>query len=106
MPSALRFRRTDWRKDDLGEKFDLILGADILYERKQWEFLEPFWRRHLAAGGAVAAGEPGRQTGDMFIAWIVERGWMLTPHSAAMPARKQPIRIFILCRGKNRKGSS
>jgi predicted nicotinamide N-methyase len=43
----VRTRRLDWRQDRLGERFDLILGADILYERKQWDYLEPFWRAHL-----------------------------------------------------------
>ena len=40
-------RRVDWRFDTLGHSFDLILGADILYERSQWEFLDPFWRAQL-----------------------------------------------------------
>src|SRR5215218_451481 len=49
----VRTRRTDWRADRLGEHFNLIIGADILYERKQWEHLEPFWQAHLATGGKV-----------------------------------------------------
>jgi len=94
--SRVRFRQTDWRQDDLAEKFDLILGADILYEKKQWDFLEPFWRRHLASGGAVVAGEPGRQTGELFIPWIAQHGWTLAQHTATTPTRPQPIRIFRL----------
>src|SRR5262245_66037430 len=53
----VRTRQTDWRRDNLGERFDLILGADILYERKQWENLEPFWRAHLAPSGSILLGE-------------------------------------------------
>ena len=70
----VRTRRVDWRTDRLGERFDRILGADILYERKQWDFLEPFWRAHLAPHGSVLLGEPGRKTGEMFVEWIAERG--------------------------------
>lgn len=92
----VRFRRTDWRKDDLAEKFDLILGADILYEKKQWDFLEPFWRRHLTDSGTVLAGEPGRQTGELFIPWITQHGWTLEQHTIATATRAQPIRIFRL----------
>src|SRR5688572_31377813 len=79
LPDAprVRTRRLDWRTDRLDERFDLILGADILYERKHWDFLEPFWHAHLAAGGAVLLGAPGRQNGDPFRDWIADRNWSL-----------------------------
>jgi predicted nicotinamide N-methyase len=98
LPSAprVRARRTDWRRDDLGEQFDLILGADILYERKQWEHIEPFWRKHLAPNGSILLGEPGRPTGDVFPEWIRARGWSLTPLEQPVPTRERPIRLFLL----------
>jgi predicted nicotinamide N-methyase len=87
LPSAprVRARRTDWRRDNLRQRFDLILGADILYERKQWDHLEPFWRAHLAPGGSILLGEPGRPTGDLFPEWIRPRGWSLTAPRTARP---------------------
>lgn len=91
-----RVRRLDWRCDRLDERFDLILGADVLYERKQWDYLEPFWRAHLRAGGTVLLGEPGRQTGDLFPAWITARGWKLRQVEQPVPTRPRPIRIFEL----------
>ncbi len=92
----VRFRRLNWQKDRLAEKFALIIGADILYERAQWVFLEPFWRAHLAPGGAVLLGEPGRQTGDGFIPWIGERGWTLERFDEPVNTRPMPIRLFLL----------
>ncbi|MGB7157649.1 MAG: methyltransferase [Tepidisphaeraceae bacterium] len=92
----VRTRRLNWQTDHLDERFDLILGADILYERKQWDFLEPFWRAHLAPGGAILLGEPGRQTGDLFIEWISSRGWTLTRHEQRVDTREKPIRLFEL----------
>ena len=94
----VRARRVDWRADDLGERFDLIIGADILYERKQWEHLDPFWRAHLAANGRVLLGEPGRPTGEMFPEWIRGRGWDLETHEQPVPTRERPIRLFLLSR--------
>ena len=98
LPDAarVRTRRLNWQTDRLDEQFDLILGADILYERKQWDFLEPFWRAHLRPGGTVLLGEPGRQTGEMFIDWIATRGWSLQRHSETVSTRPTPIRIFEL----------
>ena len=94
--SRVRTRRLDWRTDGLAETFDLILGADLLYERSQWEFLEPFWRRHLAPRGTVLLGEPGRQTGDLFIDWIARRGWKMCVSEEELATRQRPIRIFQL----------
>ena len=92
----VRTRRLNWQTDRLDETFDLILGADILYERKQWDFLEPFWRSHLAPGGTVLLGEPGRQTGDLFVDWITPRGWSLARHEEPVESRPVPIRLFEL----------
>ena len=94
--ARVRTRRLDWRTDRLGERFDLILGADILYERKQWDFLEPFWRAHLKSAGSILLGEPGRQTGDLFQPWIRERGWTLDIRHELVSSRPTPIRIFQL----------
>jgi len=98
LPDAarVRTRKLDWRTDRLAEKFDLILGADILYERKQWDYLEPFWRVHLNPGGTILLGEPGRQTGDLFEPWIAARGWTPQIQRVSVPARTTPIRIFTL----------
>lgn len=89
-------RRLDWQRDRLAESFHTILGADVLYDRTQWEFLEPFFRHHLRLNGRVLLGEPGRQTGDLFIDWISERGWSLTQHDQKIAGRVRPIRIFEL----------
>jgi predicted nicotinamide N-methyase len=92
--ARVRTRRLNWQTDRLGEQFDLILGADILYERKQWDHLEPFWRHHLTAEGTVLLGEPGRQTGDLFVDWIATRGWSLEVIVQPVPTRETPVRML------------
>jgi predicted nicotinamide N-methyase len=91
-----RTRQLDWQKDQLDEQFDIILGADILYDKTQWPFLESFWRHHLAKAGTVFLGEPGRQTGDLFVEWITPREWSLSRVEVKVPTRERPIRIFEL----------
>ena len=101
--SRIRTRKLNWRTDRLAERFDLIIGADILYERAQWEYQEPFLRHHLAAGGTILLGEPGRQTGDLFVDWIRQHGWQLQIFSETVPTRDKPVRILqvrpIKCAG-------
>ena len=94
--SRVRTRQLNWQTDNLGQRFDLILGADILYERIQWEFLEAFWRAHLAPGGTLLLGEPGRQTGDTFLDWAPARGWTLERIDRIVPTRPTPVRILKL----------
>jgi hypothetical protein len=86
----------NWRIDRLGEPFDLILGADILYEQQQWQFLDEFFKSHLAPGGSVLLGEPGRQSGEAFGPWIRQRGWNL--REGTERADGKSIRIFHLMR--------
>ncbi len=93
---SIRSRRLNWQTDRLGETFDLILGADILYERKQWPYLEAFWRAHLAPSGRVLIGEPGRPTGDDFPAWLTPQGWTFTSREQVVPQAKKAIRLFSL----------
>jgi predicted nicotinamide N-methyase len=94
----IRVRRLNWQVDRLGERFDLILGADILYERKQWEFLDAFWKEHLADGGSVLLGEPGRQSGELFVPWIAQQGWDLRETAEQIAMKQKPVRIFRLHR--------
>jgi predicted nicotinamide N-methyase len=98
LPDAarIRLRQLDWRKDRLDETFDLIIGADILYERKQWDYLEPFWRAHLKPDGQVLLGEPGRQTGDLFLDWIAARDWQVELTNESVTTRERPIRLLTL----------
>ncbi len=92
----VRTRQLNWRTDRLDERFDLIIGADILYEMPQWSFLEPFWREHLERRGRVLLGEPGRLSGDRFIDWIQRCRWRLIQHKMPVHTRSTPIRLFVL----------
>jgi predicted nicotinamide N-methyase len=92
----VRCQQLNWQTDALDEKFDLLIGADVLYERSQWQFLEPFFRSHLAEEGIVLLGEPGRQTGDDFGAWITDKGWRLNIVEEKVITRERPIRLFEL----------
>ncbi len=97
-PRRTRCRALNWRTDQLHQRFNLIVGADILYETGQWPHLERFFREHLAEAGVVILGEPHRPGGDRFAQWIQDRRWRLFQFSTPLPAspEKKPIRIFRL----------
>jgi len=85
----------DWRTDRLGERFELIVGSDVLYETEQWPFLESFWKVQLESGGRVVLGEPCRPKADDFADWVTLRGWQvrLIEHQTVEAKR---IRVFTL----------
>lgn len=70
-----RVVRCDWGGGDLGERFDLIAGADLIYDAEQWAPIEAFARRHLDDGGMLLLSEPSRPTADHFARWLDAMGW-------------------------------
>ena len=84
--------RCDWRSDDLPGPFDLIVGADVLYEVSQWLHIEAFARRRLAPGGTLVLGEPGRPTAKAFRGWLEARGW--TVASTQLPSGEMDVNIY------------
>jgi len=92
-----RVRRVDWQRDALADRFDLIVGSDVLYDRQQWDFLDPFWRRHLTGGGRVLLGEPGRPKAVEFPDWAAARGWAVTRQAIDVPGKR--VNVFVLSRG-------
>ncbi len=91
----VRIRRLDWRTDRLAEqRFDLIVGADIIYDSEDWPYLDRFWSEHLAADGQVLLGESGRRTGALFPDWLAGRGWRVERSTVQVPQCDRPLRII------------
>jgi 2-polyprenyl-3-methyl-5-hydroxy-6-metoxy-1,4-benzoquinol methylase len=92
----VRTARIDWREDRIQRQFDLILGADVLYDLQDWPYLHAFWRQHLRPGGAVLIGEPGRRSADDWPAWAQTQGWQVVgTWTFAVGSRN--VRCFQLC---------
>jgi len=78
--SRVTFRCMDWRSAEITEEFDLILGADIVYERKNFEPLLSLARRLLGPGGVFLLTDPDREIGRDFIRAAVAGGFSVTEH--------------------------
>ncbi|MBM4000822.1 MAG: methyltransferase domain-containing protein [Planctomycetes bacterium] len=100
----IRAARVDWQRDTLGESFDRILGADIVYDRHDWEHLDRFWRRHLTPGGSVLVGEPSRSGSNAFPSWMADRGWHCSGSEVVVEHRPRRIRIWDLSIEARRAG--
>lgn len=68
-------QQINWRTDQLDQKFDLIIGADVLYDRDEIPFLDQFCRRHLNNDGAFLHADPHRAMTVEYINSLTELGW-------------------------------
>jgi predicted nicotinamide N-methyase len=66
--SRVRCLPLDWRVPGLDEKFDLIIGADIVYERRNFAPVLALLKTCLHPGGCALFTEPDRTIGQAFLA--------------------------------------
>jgi len=71
----MTFRQMDWRCPDLEGTFRTIMGSDILYERKDHDYLEAFVERFLEPGGLLLMSDPDRKLGETFVARLRDKGY-------------------------------
>jgi predicted nicotinamide N-methyase len=67
----------DWRSPHTGElgSFDLVLAADLLYERRNVELLSGLVGDLLAPGGEAVVADPGRKEAGVFLEALGEQGF-------------------------------
>lgn len=88
------FVRAGWDSVDSGlGRFDLIVGADILYDTHQMEDLAAFLLRHCEPGGQVVIVDPGRKQRARFSKRMVAHGFTSTQRAASAEeiAEDQPM---------------
>ena len=63
---------TDWKVKD---KYDVVIGADILYERKMHFHLERVFRMAVKPGGTLLISDPGRPQSIELLSAMEKTGW-------------------------------
>jgi len=91
-------RRVDWSVDRLGACFDRIVGADIIYDRVQWDELDEFWQAHTKEGGHVLLAEPNRSAADEFPQFAQIHGWKVDQETTRLIDAGRTIRLMRLAR--------
>lgn len=86
----VRFVPMDWRAPDVDAGFDIIIGADIVYERKNFLPILSLLQSHLVPGGRALLTEPDRAVGRAFLAAV----------------RDYPFSVHHICTGVVRDGKT
>ena len=73
----LETRLLDWRSPRTGQlgTFDLVLAADVLYERRNVELLSGLIGDLLVPGGELLVADPGRKEAALFLETLGEQGF-------------------------------
>jgi len=86
-------RHLDWRTPDGIGTYDVILGADIVYERRNFNPLLGLFRRALSPAGYVMMTEPDRSIGrDFFVAAAAE-GFLLERRTTTVARRNRSVTV-------------
>lgn len=92
--------RLDWKNDRLDQQFDLILGADIVYDPSDLQFLNSFWQSHLKPEGRVLLSEPSRAMTTNLMKKLKEFSWDWKEFSQVLDSNQKVIKLFELYCGK------
>lgn len=64
---AARIRRLDWHHPDLDERFEVILGSELIYKESDFKIMRTLFRRLLKSDGEVLLAGEIRQTNKAFL---------------------------------------
>jgi predicted nicotinamide N-methyase len=74
----------DWRHPPKLSRFDYIIGADLLYERRNFIAILDTLEELLAPAGHAILSDPERHNTHAFIEMAQGRGWTFTQHSCKL----------------------
>lgn len=94
---TFRYAVGDWRQPPPLGSFDLILGADVLYERRNGPAVAAFLVRHLKPGAEAWIADPGRPQAGFFPLLAAREGLaLLSQETLTGGADATPITLLRL----------
>ena len=93
----LRTRILDWhtpRTQALGY-FDLVLVADVLYERRNVPALAALIPTLLTPGGEVLLADPGRKNAPVFLKVMRDMGSFSSTEQCLVPSNDRTVTVFV-----------
>ncbi len=95
LQSRTEFRLLDWRSDEQLEPVDMIIGADIVYERRNFLPILKLIRRVVKHDGCALFTDPDRTTGMSFFAHAEREGFGVSMTSREVPGANRARTILL-----------
>ena len=85
----------DWHAPERLGTFDLLLAADVLYERRSVTVLADLVPELLAPGGEALFADPRRKDAPQFLDLMAERGFAPSTQSAVVEQAGREVRVLV-----------
>ena len=87
----------DWRQPEITgmETFDLVLAADVLYERKNAAALADLVPKLLAPGGEAIFADPRRDEAPVFFGAMEEQGFEVVIAQTTVEQRGRNVKVLL-----------
>ena len=101
--TSIQHREADWPIWHDRERYDLILGSDILYAESLHPYLRHIFHTNLAAGGTVLIADPYRETSFALLEALQAEGWQVRVDKWTVGVRPppRPVGVFALNRSSD-----
>lgn len=90
------FRQGDFTRDRIGGRFDVILGAEVLYDRDSFAPLVRFLDHHMAPGGTVLLADARRMGTAAFYADLEASGYGIDRVTVHTREEGLPLRVDLV----------
>lgn len=99
--TTIEHRTADWTAWDDAERYDLIVGSDILYAEEVHPHLRHIFETNLAPTGTVLLSDPLRTPSMQLLEAMEAAGWRITMDRWTVGITPPPrtIGVFALTRG-------
>ena len=98
--ARLQYEILNWVVEDIGERlgrFDLVVGSDILYERRHLAEVPAAILKCLAPGGRVIISDPGRPYLQDFVQAMERAGFQAGTEVRGVPENDGKVReVFVI----------
>lgn len=86
----------DWRNPPENlSRFDLVIGADVLYEAHDCLALAELVPRLLASGGTAVFADPGRNTATVLLEEMKEKGFQVSTESIVIEQGGREVTVQV-----------
>jgi methyltransferase-like protein 23 len=92
---AIEHRVADWTDWSVDERYDLILGADVLYAERLHSFLRHVFETNLAPGGRLLLADPFRVRSMPLLESLEADGWTITFSKWTVGEKKASLPIGV-----------
>jgi predicted nicotinamide N-methyase len=98
--TAIEHRLADWTEWTDDDRYDLILGSDVLYAESLHTHLTAIFERNLAPNGTVLLSDPLRESSLQFLDAMERSGWRVTMDkwTVGIAPPPRPVGVFALTR--------